>query len=38
MPLKEARAKRDEARRLLAEGIDPGEHRKVVKATKALQA
>lgn len=36
--LKEAREKRDEARRLLAEGIDPGEHRKITKATKALQA
>lgn len=30
-----ARAARDEARRLLSEGIDPGEHRK---ATKAMQA
>lgn len=29
-----ARAARDEARRLLAEGIDPGEHRK---ATKTMQ-
>lgn len=38
VPLKEAREKRDEARRLLAEGIDPGEHRKITKATKALQA
>lgn len=36
--LKQARDKRDEARRLLAEGIDPGEHRKIVKATKVLQA
>lgn len=36
--LKEAREKRDRARRLLAEGIDPGEHRKTTKATKALQA
>lgn len=36
--LKQARDKRDEARRLLAEGIDPGEHRKIVKATKALNA
>ncbi|MBF0165450.1 MAG: tyrosine-type recombinase/integrase [Magnetococcales bacterium] len=29
--LKQAREKRDEARRLLAEGIDPGEHRKIIK-------
>ena len=31
--LKEARNKRDEARKMKAEGIDPGEHRKAVKAT-----
>ena len=30
--LKDARAKRDDARRLLAEGIDPGEARKAAKA------
>ncbi|MEO5345241.1 MAG: tyrosine-type recombinase/integrase [Magnetococcus sp. YQC-9] len=30
--LKQAREKRDEARRLLAEGIDPGEHRKIIKS------
>ena len=36
--LADARDKRDEARRLLAEGIDPGEHRKVQKAAKVLQA
>lgn len=36
--LKDAREKRDEARRLLAEDIDPGEHRKVTKASKVLQA
>lgn len=30
--LKEARAKRDEARKLLAQGSDPGEQRKAVKA------
>lgn len=36
--LKDAREKRDEARRLLAEDIDPGEHRKVAKASKVLQA
>lgn len=35
VPLKLARERRDEARRLLAEGIDPGEHRK---ATKNMQA
>ncbi len=29
--LKQAREKREEARRLLAEGIDPGEHRKIIK-------
>ncbi len=33
--LKDAREKRDEARRLLAQGIDPGEHRKVHKALRA---
>ncbi|RQW26039.1 DUF4102 domain-containing protein [Rhodobacteraceae bacterium CH30] len=36
--LKDARNRRDEARRLLAEGIDPGVNRKVQKATKAQQA
>ncbi|MCP9761138.1 DUF4102 domain-containing protein, partial [Aquitalea sp. S1-19] len=36
--LKDARNRRDEARRLLAEGIDPGINRKVQKATKAQQA
>ena len=30
--LARAREKRDEARRLLAEGIDPGENRKIQKA------
>ncbi len=35
VPLKRAREKRDEARQLLAEGIDPGEHRKAVKAAGA---
>lgn len=35
VPLIKAREKRDEARRLLADGIDPGEHRK---ATKTMQA
>jgi len=29
-----ARDKRDEARRLLAQGIDPGEHRKAVKSAR----
>ncbi len=32
--LSRARAKRDEARRLLADGVDPGENRKVQKAAK----
>lgn len=31
--LKEARIKRDEARKMMASGIDPAEHRKAVKAT-----
>jgi len=35
VPLIKAREKRDEARRLLADGIDPSEHRK---ATKTMQA
>jgi len=33
--LKEARERRDEARKQLAAGIDPGENRKAVKAAKA---
>lgn len=33
--LKEARARRDEARKLLADGVDPGEHRKEQRAAKA---
>lgn len=33
--LKEAREKRDEARKLLAQGIDPTEHKRAVKASKA---
>ena len=36
--LKAARTRRDEARALLAEGVDPGEHRKAVKAAKADRA
>lgn len=32
VPLKEARTRRDEARKLLAEGVDPSAHRKVNKA------
>lgn len=32
--LKEARERRDEARKQLANGIDPGQHRKAVKATR----
>lgn len=38
VPLIRAREKRDEARRLLADGIDPGEHRKVLKAAKVALA
>ncbi|UZR27878.1 tyrosine-type recombinase/integrase [Methylococcus mesophilus] len=33
--LKEARDKRDEARKLLAQGIDPTEHKRAIKAAKA---
>ena len=33
-----ARERRDEARRLLAEGIDPGEHRKIAKAMQKNRA
>lgn len=36
--LKEARQRRDDARKLLANDIDPGEHRKAVKATKSERA
>lgn len=36
--LKEARGRRDEARKLLADGIDPGEHRKVLRAAKIESA
>ncbi|HQR02849.1 MAG: integrase arm-type DNA-binding domain-containing protein [Proteobacteria bacterium] len=36
--LKEARERRDGARKLLAEGVDPGEHRKEQKAAKADRA
>jgi integrase len=32
--LKDARTRRDEARKLLADGVDPGEHRKATKAAK----
>lgn len=35
--LKEAREKRDAARKLLAAGVDPGENRKAVKASRALE-
>lgn len=34
LSLKDARARRDEARQLLAQGIDPGENKKAVKAAK----
>jgi len=36
--LKEARERRDAARKLLADGIDPGENKKVQKAAKAERA
>mgnify|MGYP001612057242 CR=1 FL=1 len=36
--LKDARERRDEARKLLAAGIDPSEHRKATNATKAERA
>ena len=36
--LRRAREKRDEARRLLADGIDPGEHRRAAKAERAERA
>lgn len=36
--LKDARQKRDEARKLLADGVDPGEHRKAVKAGRTDRA
>mgnify|MGYP001445058843 CR=1 FL=1 len=36
--LKDAREKRDEARKQLAAGIDPGENKKAVKASKTLSA
>jgi integrase len=36
--LKDARIRRDEARKLLAVDIDPGENRKAIKATKTDQA
>jgi len=36
--LKDARAKRDEARRLLADDVDPGEHKKAVKAARLASA
>ncbi|WP_458763208.1 tyrosine-type recombinase/integrase [Cupriavidus basilensis] len=35
--LREARERRDEARRRLADGIDPSAHRKAAKSTKALR-
>ncbi len=34
VPLATAREKRDQARKLLAGGTDPGEHRKAAKATR----
>lgn len=38
VPLSRAREKRDEARKLLADGVDPSEHRKAVQATKRDRA
>jgi hypothetical protein len=35
VPLKRAREKRDEARRLLADGVDPSVHRKAIQDAKA---
>ena len=36
--LKDARQRRDDARKLLADGVDPGENRKAVKAAKTERA
>ena len=36
--LKDARTRRDDARKLLADGIDPGENRKAVKAARQERA
>ena len=38
VPLKAARDRRDTARKLLADGIDPGEHRKAAKSARADRA
>lgn len=38
VPLKMARERRDEARKLLADGIDPSEHRKATKSARADRA
>ena len=38
VPLKEARDRRDAARKLLANGIDPSDHRKALKSAKAERA
>lgn len=38
VPLKKARERRDEARRLLADGVDPGENRKATQAAGADRA
>lgn len=38
VPLKDARQRRDDARKLLADGTDPGENRKAVKAAKFERA
>ena len=36
--LKDARTRRDDARKLLADGVDPGENRKAVKAARQVRA
>lgn len=38
MSLRAARDRRDEARKLLAGGVDPSEHRKAMQASKAERA
>lgn len=38
VPLKTARERRDQARKLLANGVDPGEHRKAAKSARADRA
>lgn len=38
MSLAQARERRDDARKLLAGGVDPGENRRAVKAAKSERA